>query len=69
MGYFTESPYEGLMRQKPEAGRTALSPEPPLEGRCRDCPYGSARPCIGICLRELIQAGAGNGKRKERKRE
>lgn len=53
MRHFTQSPYEGLMRQKPEAGRIALPPKPPSEGRCKGCPYGSARPCIGICLQEL----------------
>lgn len=69
MKHFTESPYEELMGLEPEAARPAPPQAPPPGDRCRGCPYGRIRPCIGVCMRELAgkrEAGEQGNGRKER---
>lgn len=56
MTRFTDSPYEYLMTQRPYAAKEAdagLPPYPP-ESRCAGCPYGSGKPCIGVCMKKLL---------------
>lgn len=56
MTRFTDSPYEYLMTQKPYAGGERDSgpvPYPP-QSRCAGCPYGSGKPCIGVCMKKLL---------------
>lgn len=52
MTYFTDSPYERMMMQKPAARR-----EPPKKAArpCGDCPYYKGQPCVGICCRTLLE--------------
>lgn len=54
MGFFTDSPYEYMMTQKPDAGRRGNAPSlyPPGH-QCYGCPYGKDRPCLGVCIKEL----------------
>lgn len=53
MTYFTDSPYERMMQQKPSGGRDARPPAAPKGHRCHGCSrYGSG--CVGICHRDLI---------------
>lgn len=59
MRRFTESPYEELMGQVPEGAHPAPSPGPPPGDRCRGCPYGKPRPCIGVCMKELAKKQRG----------
>lgn len=52
MTYFTDSPYERMMMQKPIARR-----EPPKKAAppCGGCSYQSGQPCVGVCCRELLK--------------
>lgn len=55
MAQFTDSPYEYMMAQKPSARqRREKEPAPSLPGRCRGCPYGRDRPCVGFCMKALL---------------
>lgn len=67
MKHFTESPYEEMMGLEPGAARPAPSREPPPGDRCRGCPYGRIRPCIGVCMKELAgeKRGREAGKSEE----
>ena len=62
MTRFTDSPYEYMMAQKPSArqARETGSPSPPE--KCRGCPYGLGRPCVGICMKDLM-SGMGRKRR------
>ena len=63
MTYFTDSPYERMMTQKPETVREALTPPALPPGHpCYGCSYGKNGPCLGICYRELFK------KRSDKKR-
>lgn len=56
MTRFTDSPYEYLMTQKPYVGKEAGSgsvPQPP-GSRCVSCPYRKEKPCIGVCIQNLL---------------
>lgn len=68
MAFFTDSPYERMMMQKPRGGQreTAPSPYPPGHG-CHGCPYGRDRPCLGVCIKKLETppARADEAKRRE----
>lgn len=58
MARFTDSPYERMMTQKPQAGRFPETEPPrfPPGHKCHGCPYGRDKPCVGMCLKE-IQGG------------
>lgn len=64
MTLFTDSPYEYLMTQKPYAGKEADagSPPHPPANQCAGCPYGKGRPCMGVCMKELLPASKKHGK-------
>lgn len=62
MPRFTDSPYERMMTQLPGAGRHTetgpppASPEQAADGHpCAGCPYGRGTPCIGFCMKELME--------------
>ena len=56
MTYFTDSPYERMMTQKPETAREALVPPAlPPDHPCYGCDYGRNGPCIGICYKKLMK--------------
>ena len=44
MTYFTESPYERMMIQKPENGKWEKSPPASFPRRCKGCPYKGQAP-------------------------
>lgn len=65
MPKFTDSPYEVMMKQKPYSGRPP-EVEPPLflsGDKCNGCPYGQAKPCMGICLKDLQTGGKKDAER------
>jgi len=54
MRYFTDSPFERLMMQKPRERRERQPPAPPSRGHpCRGCHYYDGA-CVGPCYRDLI---------------
>ena len=53
MTYFTDSPYERMMIQKPENGKREKSPPASFPRRCEGCPYKGQAPCIGYCIRKI----------------
>lgn len=57
MAFFTDSPYEYMMTQKPGAERREIAPPlyPPGH-KCHGCPYGRDRLCLGVCIKELSTA-------------
>ena len=56
MTYFTDSPYERMMIQKPKTAREALAPPAlPSDHPCFGCAYGRDSPCMGICYKELMK--------------
>jgi len=53
MTFFTDSPFERMMVQKPQYRREERPPAPPKDHRCYGCSYyGSG--CAGTCYRDLI---------------
>lgn len=55
MKYFTDSPYERMMMEKPYArGRAKAAP---VKGACGKCDYGVEKPCIAVSMRRLAAAG------------
>jgi hypothetical protein len=53
MTFFTDSPFERMMVQKPRHGREETPPPLPKDHRCYGCSYyGSG--CAGTCYRDLI---------------
>ncbi len=60
MRYFTDSPYERLMMERPYAGNREKAE--PAEFPCGRCGYGAAKPCIAVCMRAV----AGDRKRAHR---
>lgn len=64
---FTDSPYEAMMQEKPnERRRKDRERLPCLPGSgCAGCAYGRSFPCIGVCMKELLddmRRKAGQGK-------
>ena len=53
MTYFTDSPYERMMIQKPENGKREKSPLASFSSRCEGCPYKGQAPCIGYCIKKI----------------
>jgi hypothetical protein len=54
--YFTDSPYERMMEEKP-SGRSETEALPPGHP-CRVCEYIQDGTCVGFCWRELLKASA-----------
>ena len=55
MTWFTDSPYEKMMTQKPGHGRHG-DDTPPVSRSpaCTGCPYHKGlAPCIGYCIKKL----------------
>lgn len=53
MPYFTNSPYEEMMRKIPRGMRPLESSLPP-EYDCRDCNFGNGVGCVGYCKKQLM---------------
>lgn len=62
MARFTDSPYEYMMAQKPSARQARETGSPSSLEKCRGCPYGLGRPCVGICMKDLM-SGMGRKRR------
>ena len=54
MTYFTDSPFERMMVQRPRSspGPSPVSRPP---GKCRGCGYQTGKPCVGVCLRKIME--------------
>lgn len=64
MARFTDSPYEYMMAQKPSTRQDRGTGQNPSQlDKCRGCPYGRDRPCVGICMKDLM-SGMGRKRRK-----
>ena len=54
MTWFTDSPYEKMMTQKPGHGRHGDSKPPvPRSPACIGCSYGKNLLCIGYCIKSI----------------
>lgn len=51
MKYFTDSPYERMMMEKPYAGGRAKAAS--VKEPCGKCSYSAEKPCIAVCMRRL----------------
>lgn len=54
MTFFTDSPYERMMVQKPQVRREAPPPAKPKGGACSGCTYKTDTCCSATCYRDLI---------------
>ena len=52
MTWFTDSPFEKMMTQKPNGRRDTASPVP-VSPACDRCCYKEQTPCVGYCMKEL----------------
>lgn len=52
MTWFTDSPYEKMMTQKPNGRRDTASPVP-VSPACESCSYKGLAPCVGCCMKKL----------------
>lgn len=52
MTLFTDSPYEKMMKQRPN-GRRDNAPPIPKSPVCISCPYNGQAPCVGYCLKQI----------------
>lgn len=52
MTFFTDSPFEKMMIQRP-IGRREPTPPVPVSPACVSCPYRGQAPCVGYCLKQL----------------
>lgn len=61
MTYFTDSPFERMMTQRPRQspGPSANKRPPGSYPECRRCPYGAAKPCVGVCVKQLLEEQKG----------
>lgn len=59
MTYFTDSPFERMMVQKPGPVRRQGAQAPALVpgNKCHGCVYGRDRPCAGVCMKKVLAAG------------
>ena len=55
MTWFTDSPFEKMMTQKPGSGQHRDNALPvPHSPACNGCPYSRGQaPCIGYCIKKL----------------
>lgn len=54
MSFFTDSPYERMMVQKPRVRREGKPPAPPKTGKCDGCTHKKDACCAITCIRDLI---------------
>lgn len=52
MTFFTDSPFEKMMIQRP-IERHEPTPPVPVSPACASCPYRGQAPCVGYCLKQL----------------
>ncbi len=68
MAGFTDSPFEALMQEIPRAGRENDEKDRlffPEGDKCAGCAYGRSSPCIGACMKEILE---GAKKRDEKRK-
>lgn len=53
MTFFTDSPYERMMVQKPQYRQEEQPPVPPKDHRCYGCSYYGTC-CAATCYRDLV---------------
>lgn len=63
MTYFTDSPLERMMVQKPGPVRRQGAQTPALVpgNKCYGCVYGRDRPCAGVCMKKVLAARQAEG--------
>ncbi|MCX4308312.1 MAG: hypothetical protein OSJ69_21300 [Acetatifactor sp.] len=63
MTYFTDSPFERMMVQKPGPVRRQGAQTPAFVpgNKCYGCVYGRDRPCVGVCMKKVLAAGQAEG--------
>lgn len=54
MTLFTDNPFEKMMIQRP-GGRRDNAPPASVPLCCKGCPYNHAPPCLGYCIKKLIE--------------
>ena len=52
MTFFTDSPFEKMMIQRPN-GRREPTPPVSVSPACASCPYRGQAPCVGYFLKQL----------------
>lgn len=52
MTWFTDSPFEKMMSQRPTRRRDNAPPVPKYPA-CVSCPYNGQSPCVGYCLKRV----------------
>ena len=52
MTWFTDSPFEKMMTQRPTRWRDNAPPVPNYPA-CVSCPYNGQSPCVGYCLKRV----------------
>lgn len=64
MTWFTDSPFEKMMIQRPTGRRVTASPisYPP---ECKSCAYKGQAPCVGYCIKKIQEAGLSEMKCKQ----
>lgn len=58
MTYFTDSPFERMMVQRPRHS-PGPSPDKKPPGKCRGCGYNTGKPCVGVCLKKMMEKREG----------
>ena len=53
MTWFTDSPFEKMMTQKPGSGRHKEKPPVSHSPACDTCPYKGITPCVGYCIKKI----------------
>ena len=53
MTWFTDSPFEKMMTQKPGSGRHKEKPPVSHSPTCDTCPYKGTAPCVGYCIKKI----------------
>ena len=53
MTFFTDSPFEKMMIQRPN-GRREPTPPVSVSPDCASCPYRGQAPCVGYCIKNLL---------------
>lgn len=52
MRWFTDSPFEKMMTQRPN-GRRENAPSVSHAPACKGCAYKRNSPCVGYCIRKV----------------
>ena len=58
MTYFTDSPFERMMVPRPRHS-PGPSPDKKPPGKCRGCGYNTGKPCVGVCLKKMMEKQEG----------